>query len=551
MNLRFDARSGWPRSRLRLFCICAGLAIILALALCSCYNGSGPTASARKDPSASLQSTPTQTYLIPSDTSAPIPESPAPIPNVVPSLTVTPIPPAVAAPSAPTATDTRTDIQSPSRTQYTLSVRMDYEQHHLAVSETITYVNRSREPLSDLLLVVEPNQTPGVFRLNQMSWTDSLPVAGFTLEGVKLEVPLPKPLAPGANVDLHLSFELGLPAQRGPFGYTMRQTNLGDWYPFAPSYRTGQGWLVHEPSVNGEYLVYDEADYQVDIGLANSVNGLQIAASGLVGTDQGQYRYRLDAARSFAWSVSSEYAVVTGSVGTKTVVGYVFPEHLTAGEAALSTTVQALALFTELFGAYPHRDLSVVEADFADGMEYDSLYFLGQEYYAAYTGDPRGYLTTIAAHETSHQWWYGLVGNDPALEPWLDESLATYSELLFYETLYPHLADWWWEFRVRRFNPVGWVDSTIYDHSGFRPYVDAVYLRGAFFLEDLRRTIGTEVFLAFLRDYATRNAHDEVTAEDFFSVLAEHSPADLASLLQTYFSPTVHFPLDGQAHDPP
>jgi aminopeptidase N len=95
----------------------------------------------------------------------------------------------------------------------------------------------------------------------------------------------------------------------------------------------------------------------------------------------------------------------------------------------------------------------VVEAGFADGMEYDGLYFLGREYFAAYDGTPQNYLTALAAHETAHQWWYGLVGNDQALEPWLDEALCTYSELLFYEAVYPDLVDWWWTFRVNRFQP--------------------------------------------------------------------------------------------------
>jgi hypothetical protein len=31
-------------------------------------------------------------------------------------------------------------------------------------------------------------------------------------------------------------------------------------------------------------------------------------------------------------------------------------------------------------------------------------------------------------HELGHQWFYGLVGNDQARDPWLDEGLASYAE---------------------------------------------------------------------------------------------------------------------------
>jgi aminopeptidase N len=201
----------------------------------------------------------------------------------------------------------------------------------------------------------------------------------------------------------------------------------------------------------------------------------------------------------------------------------------------LKTTAGALALFDELFAPYVHSDLVVVEADFPDGMEYDGFYFLGSEYYAAYGGSPKGYLTAIAAHETAHMWWYGLAGNDQALEPWLDEALATFSELLFYERLYPDLVDWWWDFRVQRFYPRGWVNSTIYQHRGFRSYVDAVYLRGALFMRDLRELVGDEVLFAFLRDYAARNAGRLATREGFFSILAEHTPSDPGPVIELYF----------------
>lgn len=86
------------------------------------------------------------------------------------------------------------------------------------------------------------------------------------------------------------------------------------------------------------------------------------------------------------------------------------------------------------------------------------------------------------------------MGNDQALEPWLDEALATYSELLFYEADYPEHVDWRWNFRVNRFQPAGWIDRTIYDFQAFRRYVDAVYLRGAQFLQTVREQVGDEVF---------------------------------------------------------
>jgi aminopeptidase N len=293
--------------------------------------------------------------------------------------------------------------------------------------------------------------------------------------------------------------------------------------------------LVHEPWFYGEHQVYAAADYSVEIALTEPVDGLVLAASAPPAREGELYTYLLEDARNFVWSASQMYQVLTATVGETLVASYFFAYDLEAGTMALQNTADALALYSETFGPYPHASLSVVEADFLDGMEYSGLYFLSRGFYNLYDGTARGYLTAIAAHETAHQWWYGLVGNDQALEPWLDEAMCTYSERLFYEHIYPESLDWWWDFRVNYYQPVGWVDSSIYDYGGFRPYRDAVYLRGAIFLEELRILVGEEAFFAFLRDYAYRRAGQIATTLDFFAILGEHTTVDFSGLVTQYF----------------
>jgi aminopeptidase N len=247
------------------------------------------------------------------------------------------------------------------------------------------------------------------------------------------------------------------------------------------------------------------------------------------------YRYSYDDARNFAISVSPEYQVYTATVGTTSVLSYAFSFHAAAGQAALQTTAEALELYNRLFGPYPRPLLSVVEADFLDGMEYDGLYFLSNGFYNLYQGTPGEYLVAIAAHETAHQWFYARVGNDQALEPWLDEALCTYSERLFYENVHPDALQWWWDYRVKYYQPQGWVDGSIYNPAGYRAYRDAVYLNGAIFLEELRKQVGDEVFFAFLRDYVAQMSDQIATREDFFRILGEHAHTDIVPLLKNYF----------------
>jgi hypothetical protein len=485
------------------------------------------------------------TLEIPSPT-APIPSTLTPfsLPTVATLVPASPIPSTPLPLSSPTPTS--------STTQYFLQAEFDYYAYTLSVLETIRYTNQTGVALPDLLLVVRPLDWAGSFQLTTLTWEDGTPITDAKTDAALLRIPLPQPLVPGGQVGLQLNYTLRLPeilsSELGsrplPYGYTERQANLVDWYPYLPPYRPGEGWLAHAPAATGEHLVYALADFQVQVALAEPVPGLVIAASAPATQDGLTYSFSLPAARAFAWSASPYYQVLSQAVGEATVSSYFFPYNAAAGQAVLDATVQALSLYNELLGPYSRPSLSAVEADFPDGMEYSGLYFISRAFYDWYDGTPRGYLTTIAAHETAHQWWFEQVGSDQALEPWLDEALCTYMESLYYESLDAQnpsqdeqpLVDWWWYFRVELYAPAGPLNGTIYDFSSFRSYRDAVYLRGAQFIEALRQQMGDEAFFAFLRTYASEMSGEQATAADFFRILEAYA-GEVSGLREEYFSP--------------
>jgi hypothetical protein len=468
-------------------------------------------------------------------------ESLQPSTSIVATLTSakTPTNPPAASTSDP-GTPTPTLLPLP---QYTLTATLDYAAHHLLTDEQVIYTNRTGETLNELVLMIPPLDFPGVFTLQQMEWENGAPVEESNLQGSRMDLPLRPPLAPGESVSLRISYELQLPSPQPsaevrpvPFGYTARQTNLVDWYPFVAPYIPGEGWLAHKPGYFGEHLVYEDSDFHINIRLEGAPPGLTLAASSLETKDGDWRNFNHLSARNFAWSVSPQYQIAETSVGNTKVLSYFFPYHHSAGEAALKTTAEALALYNQRFGDYRHPILSVVEADFLDGMEYDGLYFLSNGFYNLYQGTPGEYLVAIAAHETAHQWFYGAVGNDQALEPWLDEALCTYSERLYFESVHPEALDWWWGYRVQYYQPAGWVDGSIYNPQGYRAYRDAVYLNGAMFLEELRTLMGDNAFFSLLRSYATEMAGQIATREDFFTRVSQYTQSDTSPLLKKYFS---------------
>ena len=432
--------------------------------------------------------------------------------------------------------------------KYILKAELNYGDHHLMVEEVIIYHNNAQEALSELLLMVDPLYYPNVFHLITLTWDNRDAIHDYTLDEGQLRIPLREPLEPGDGIQLNLTYELNLPSPEAspykrpiPFGYTSRQTNLVDWYPFVPPYVPGEGWLAHKASYYGEHLVYETADFEVSIRLTDNKDNLVIAASAPAKTHDEWHHFQHENARNFVWSVSHAYQVMTNRVGNVTIISYSFPVHSQAGEAVLKATSDALSLYSELFAPYSRDTFSVVEADFLDGMEYDGLYFLSNGFYNLYTNTPGEYLISIAAHETAHQWWYAMVGNDQAMEPWLDEAMCTYSERLFYENLYPEALDWWWDYRIFYYQPHGMIDDSIYNPHGeieaYRAYRDAVYLNGALFLEDMRNFIGDEAFFSFLRAYPLNFRYGIVTTIDFLRAIKNFTPKDTNTIIEKYFSP--------------
>ncbi len=450
---------------------------------------------------------------------------------------VTPTLEPTAPPTAqPTSTPTVEPIVILENSQYTFDAVLDYNKHVLTVAESIHFLNQTNQPLSEMVLVVPPNREAKVFNLEMVQIEGQDEVLQYALEDEQLTITLPETLRPMQAIDLQLSYKLKIPLRGGVLGYTTQQTNLSDWYPFIPPYEAGLGWIVHPGAEVGEVLVYDKADFDLTIKLTGTPNLLVAAGVEAVPVEKNTFQLVAENMRNLALSVSDRYQVLSQDFGPFTVNGYVFYDDVEAGRVVLENTGKALLVFSQLFEIpYPRKTMSFIEAEFPDGMEYDGMYYLGNSYFKTYTEGFQNYLSLLAVHETAHQWWYGLVANDQALEPWLDESLATYSEYLYVEEVHPELTAWWWLFRVDNYSPSGWVDSTVYDFDKFRPYVNAVYLQGARLIHELRLNIGYEAFIEGLRNYAQSSQVQLAHREDLLMNWIMDPNSSTSDILGKYF----------------
>ncbi|MGC8779504.1 MAG: M1 family aminopeptidase, partial [Anaerolineae bacterium] len=385
----------------------------------------------------------------------------------------------------------------------------------------------------------------GVFALERVrlsSEPQPLPADRVMLDGATLRLRRPK--ADGAETALAvcLDYTLRLPpagnegiSAGNALGWADEGLIAGYWYPVLAPYDRGRGWTIVPYHPIGDPIIYEAADYDV---IVRAPAAYTVIAAGQQEKADGAWRFRLERARGFAFIVSNALTVVQGQVAAIPVRIYHLPQHAEAARAVLRAVTETLPIFGRSYGPYPYGELLIVETAQFGGMEYSALITLSRDWFAGYqpVADDRfgaDMLVRFAVHELGHQWWYGAVGNDQAHEPWLDEALARYGELLYYQSLHPeHLA--WWAAPSKGMATLP-INQPIYSFSDSATYVQAVYVSGSRFLFDVRDELGAAGFASFLQEYRQHFEGRLATGADLLGLLRARMGAGLDPLLAIYF----------------
>jgi len=425
--------------------------------------------------------------------------------------------------------------------QYQIVAALDYATGLLSISQNIGYSNTSDREISYLALYAEPNRYPetlSLFSIKINGWQQD----NYTLNQNILILPLASPLPPQATLQLSFVYSLQLPTMHsdlgnGLFGQSQWQINLLDWYFWLPPYSSDQGWLIHPSAGFAEHTVYPPANFDCYLNVINAPENLVVTGSTDPFKTNNSYHFSHPNARNLSISLSPYFQLVELSDENVTIHSYFFPGHEPAATIALNASYRAVQIYGKTISPYHRQVLNIIETNLIDGLEGDGMYFLGSAFYDN-TASTRSLLTLLAVHETAHQWWYAAVSNDQAMEPWLDEAFSTFMESIYYENTSPEDYTWWKGYRLSDNPSSAAVDSTLYTFPYFRPYRNAIYLRGASFLLELRTVMGDDQFFAFLQQYFQRAKSIPTTsAATFFSTLSDFFDIKQTDLLNTYFLP--------------
>ena len=257
------------------------------------------------------------------------------------------------------------------------------------------------------------------------------------------EVKLPRPVAPGQDVQFKIKFKATFPEVIARTGYKRTFLLAGQWFPKVGVWWHG-AWNCHQFHAPTEFFA-DFGTYDVNITLPkNYVIGATGVQTGDNDNGNGTktVSFHAEDVHDFAWTADPNFKVVEdhfdGSVGTVRIRLLTYESHKSSWQRYLNITRGSMEKFDQWYGPYPYAQLTVVDpphgAGEAGGMEYPTFITGGTSWYV-----PKGDLSepeTVTAHEFGHQYWYGMVATNEFENAWLDEGINSYSEVKVMDSLF-------------------------------------------------------------------------------------------------------------------
>ena len=358
---------------------------------------------------------------------------------------------------------------------YDVAVRLGVADRRLAGRVTISARNRSGGGIDRLLLNTVMAKLGA---LDLRSVTVDGKATNARIDGQTIVVPLGGVLPDGATTTVVVRFAARLRSSIAGSSWLFTRANgivdMHRWIPWVSRKRRFERPNHGDPfvtPVSPRVTVRIRTDVPVRFG--NTGDRIATADGGLTQT------FRATNVRDFVVTAATDYRSTSRTVGD-TVVRVISRPGFPAARA-LDAAANALRKLEARLGPYPYPVLRVVQSAGAYGMEGPGVAWIP-------TGTPSSNLTYLVTHEIAHQWFYGIVGNDQAREPFADEAATDF--------VARHVTGLRRGSRCAKDD----LDRSIYRYSS-TCYYEVVYIQGGNLLDDVRARMGSKPFWHALRGY--------------------------------------------------
>ena len=316
---------------------------------------------------------------------------------------------------------------------------------------------------------------------------------------------------------------------------------MSQWYPKMCEYDY-EGW--HPTPYVGREFYGVWGDYDVSISIDNKYilggsgylqNPNQIgygyedkgATVKRPAGDKLTWRFIAPNVHDFVWAADPEFVHVSRKLRDSLTIHVLYKktnEPASEWEGLLDMAERALPFIEKTFGAYPYKQFSFIHG--GDG---------GMEYPMATLCIGPG----AGLHEWMHSWYYGMLGTNESLYPWMDEGFTQYAEERVAAFLTgskgfaqaDNYASYYGLAKSGKEEPL----TTHADHYNYNSaYGASVYSKGAVFMEQLGYIVGAQVRDNILLEYYKQWRFKHPNAADFMRI-AEKDKRLKTGLVQGIF----------------
>ncbi|MEV5111265.1 M1 family metallopeptidase [Bacillus sp. LBA3-1-1.1] len=322
------------------------------------------------------------------------------------------------------------EIKPGSKSAYNLQLEMNTD-GLFNVEASISIQNQSDKDWSELLFYFIPNiftkeYTPqmekdATVRIKELSVNGKNTL--FNLADDTLTVPLNEKISPGTVINVRVSYDFRLPEHGNRFSKNGENYYLAQWYPMVPTFRNE--WNKQAYRAKGEFYHTSFSDFTLKLKLPPNYTVVTSSESDTFPSNNTSTMYAKNVKEMFVAVLKEPHMIEKEENGVNIRVFSIEDKPELLSEASLLAS-KALTYFQQVIGKYPSKQLDIILDE--KGMEYPGIATVGS------ISQPTKVLEHHIVHEIAHQWFYGVVNNDPYYHAWLDEGVAQLATTLFLST---------------------------------------------------------------------------------------------------------------------
>lgn len=433
-----------------------------------------------------------------------------------------------------------------------LDIELDSDISRYSVFQKVYFTNNYDHPLDELCFRTFMGICSGDFQLNSYNVSGMMTKLLNNYTHNFLCIEFPEPLEPGRQIEITLNYSVSVPEKKPAgsrlFAFYKNSLMFDYFYPSLMVYGSG-GWDLSNALSYGD-LVYNEASL-FEVSLKHPEDFLYASTGTVTSTakdpDSGTETDMIvtGPARSFFLAGGSGWVRYTAMAGETRINVCGRKEYSDRIEKTLPLASKILNTLSSVMTAYPYSefDVAFVPAGWS-AMEYPGIIAIG-EYYLdnlppEYKAVSFRNAELIMAHESVHQWFFNIVGNDQINEAWLDEAFAQYMVKYYYDQVYgPDRALEYLEFLERTAADTLERDIPVnLPASGYRngsEYTKAVYGKAPLLFYKLEQKAGKARFLEFVKWYQNRHRWRIVKTGQFLDDVDQFFGYNTSEGLSDYF----------------